>query len=110
MNFKQGVKHITGKKRFYRRDGYGALGWMERFIEAIPTKYSDDKKFLKHWFANKDDLDRSVADIYRSFFAQWKKEEISRSARYSGSCPPKSDRLKKESKDLIKTVIRDGQH
>jgi hypothetical protein len=83
MNFNQAVKHITGEKRFYRRDDYGALGWMKRFIEAIPTKYSNDKKFLKHWFANKNDLDGIVADFYRGFFAQWKREEKSRSARLS---------------------------
>ena len=83
MNFEQAIKHISAKKRLYRRDGYGALGWMERFIEAIPTKYSEDKKFLKNWLASRNHLDWFVADFYRGFFAKWKTEEKSRSASYS---------------------------
>ena len=83
---------------------------MERFIEAIPTKAADDKKFLKNWFARKDDLDQTVAAFYRGFFVQWKKEEKSRSARFSSLRRKPRLGLKKESEDIIEDVIRGGEH
>jgi hypothetical protein len=45
---------------------------MKRFIKAAPA---DDKKFLKKWHANQDDLDWSAADLYRFFFNGWKRKE-----------------------------------
>jgi hypothetical protein len=78
MNFKEAIKHITGEK--LRDHPKRAEDWMKRFIEAAPAK---DKKFLKKWHANQDDLDWFVADFYRIHFNRWKKEEKSRSARIS---------------------------
>jgi hypothetical protein len=105
MNFKQALTLITREKRQPR-----ALHWMERFIEAIPTKAADDKKFLKKWFTKKDDLDRSAAFFYQGIFARWKREEKSRSARLSSLRRKPRLRLKKESEDIIDDVIRGGEH
>jgi hypothetical protein len=77
MTFKEALKHITGEKRPKR-----AAQWIERFIAGCPD---DDKKFLKDWYRNKGNLDLMVADLYRSFFAEWKKEEKSRTAKKSRS-------------------------
>jgi len=105
MNFKEALKYITGEKRLKR-----AEEWMKRFIEAIETKYAEEKKFLKKWFASQNDLDLGVAGFFRLLFIKWKKEEKSRSAKASGQHPKRRTHLKKESEDLIKTVIREGQH
>jgi hypothetical protein len=89
MNFEDAVRHITRRERLNKHvkgKECGALEWIQRYIEAIPTKYSADKKFLKQWLANKNDLPEDVADFYRGFFAEWKKEEKSRSARLSSLC------------------------
>ena len=78
MNFHQALIHITREKRPKR-----ACEWMKRFIQAIPTKYAEDKKFLKTWFTNQDHMTWLLADFYRSYFAPWKTEEKSRSAKTS---------------------------
>jgi len=101
LNFKDAAKHITGEKRPER-----ASKWMERFIKAAPR---NDKKFLKKWFANQHDMTWNFADWYRIHFAQWKREEKSRSAKASGRCAKPRTKLKKESDDLINTVIREGK-
>jgi len=51
LNFEEAIKHITGENRPKR-----AYEWIERFIEAVPTRYDDDKKFLKNWFANQNQM------------------------------------------------------
>ena len=101
LNFKEAIKHVTGENRPKR-----AYEWMERFIEAAPAK---DKKFLKNWFANQNQMRWSVADFYRPYFAEWKRDEKKRSARISSLRDKPTLRLKKESKELIKAVIREGQ-
>jgi hypothetical protein len=102
MNFMQALTRITREERPKR-----AKEWMKRFIEASPAK---DKKFLKNWFSKKDDLDSFVAFFYQGFFAKWKKDEKSRSARASSLRRKPRLRLKKESEDIIEDVIRGGQH
>jgi hypothetical protein len=78
LNFEEAIKHITGENRPKR-----AYEWIERFIEAVPTRYDDDKKFLKNWFANQNQMHCYVADFYRPYFAEWKRDEKKRSARIS---------------------------
>src|SRR5207247_2110193 len=99
MNFKKTVECITAGKFPPKR----AINRMERFAEAAPA---NDKKFLKKWLTNRDDMDPIVADFYRSEFTRWWKEEKSRSARHSSGFRKPRTRLKKESDEIIETVIR----
>ena len=96
MPFKKAIKLITGEKQHPGR----ALDWMERFIAAAPA---NDKKFLEEWISKRGNLDRMVADFYRDFFADWKKEERSRSAK--GSRSKRNPRFKGKTLKSSKTGI-----
>jgi len=77
LNFKEGLKYITGENRLKR-----AEEWMKHFIEARPAA-APHQKLLKKWFAEKNDLHLFAAGFFCLSFIKWKKEEKSRSARVS---------------------------
>ena len=112
-NFTEALKHITGEKLHHLKER--ARPWMKRFIAACPA---DDRKFLEDWYNKEADMDNDVADFYRGFFIEWKREEKSRTAKHSrskrGRVKRKDDKRlnprlnKQKNKAVIAAVIREA--